>query len=97
MATTHIIGTGETYTDLSAWETGVVSSGGEQIAILKEDINDNVTFSGWPSGSDITIKGDLTGVVKRVVTSESSGSNVLYFADADISAVTIEDLSLIHI
>ena len=98
--TTHIIGTGETYTDLSAWETGVGSSGGEQIAILKEDINDNVTFSGWPSAhsdgtpSEITIKGDLTGVVKRVVTSKSSGSNVLYFADVDISAVTIEDLTI---
>tara|TARA_B100000519_G_scaffold25799_1_gene18108 strand:+ start:6266 stop:7255 length:990 start_codon:yes stop_codon:yes gene_type:complete len=86
------------YPDLSTWNDAANDggAGGEQIAILKQDIVDNVSLTSWTSAVNFTIKSDRAGV-KRTVTSSSEGSggtHMIYSADADAGSLTMEDIIL---
>ena len=93
-ATTKYIGPGVTndYTDLSCWETAVQSGAALQTAILVADIVDNLVFSGWTTGGSVLIKGDLTGNIKRKITSAPGGAHVMHPTSGGMSILTLQDL-----
>lgn len=75
---------------LAAWELSNQSAGGQQRAVLITSFEDDVNFSGWPSG-EIEIVSDVVGA-QRTITAPSGGDHVLKFSDANITTVKIEDV-----
>ncbi len=83
------------YVDLQSWNDAANDggAGGEQIVIVKEDIDDNLSLTGWASALNVTIKSDSPGV-KRTVYSKNNGNQMIYSGDADIGSLTVEDIVL---
>ena len=81
------------YVDLQSWNDAANDggAGGEQIVIVKEDIDDNLSLTGWTSTVNVTIKSDVPGV-KRTVTSDDPGNQMVYSGSPYVSALTIEDI-----
>lgn len=86
------IGAGQTYPDLSAWETSKETSSEDEIAELHEDIDDSFIMTGWTNPQNITIRSNITGI-KRTVTNDGS-TNLLSFDDAKTLGLTLQDLIL---
>ena len=54
--TESTVGIGGEYTDITAWESDIESSGaGEHTALLISDISDATIFGGWTSGTSIVV------------------------------------------
>lgn len=81
------IGAGETFTDLSSYESVKQSThGATETARLVTDIIDNVTFGSWGI-CIVTIEGDTSGYAKKKISSAVSAATILRINDTSIRPI----------
>lgn len=82
---------------LQLWETAIDGlSAGDYESEIITNIVDDLSCTSFLNGSlkNLWIHGDIIGYSKREITTATDGLDILFFSDADIGDITIEDLIL---
>lgn len=89
--TSNNVGSGETYTTLSAWYAAIDDLTGVHTATLTSDISDNLSVTTSTVSQSLVIQSDGT---RRTITDAGSGIGVIAISEGDLSAITIQDVNI---